>query len=424
MNNLKVRKLWSRSSSGARGARTSVSASPTVVAWAQPKGPTHPTVATQSLLPDLKHEAVHPPSVTIRRLSRRASFLNSPLLQETNASFRSFLSASLHPDQETQTPSSPEICRNSRLPPSNFFDSVCWFEPFAGIRPGFSRKARPSWFLGSLEELLQGGSCPSRRRRHGRGGPGPGHGGAGAGPGAHNHHHGLKEKLRALTLDYEEHKKRVAASQGGAAARQHRHSVRCLKAEEVANDENSAEADGEGANRRHHDAFAAVLRENVAPPQAQAPSKNNHVVPFVRPKEPQEKENVVLRPGNVMSCPIKKTVVVLPAASMLPAPAARKLSLGGAVGGKVKAVGEAVAGNAEAAESRIRVFVRLRPMSRKEKEAKSKSCVKIVNNKDVYLTEFASENDYLRLKRVRGRHFCFDSAFPDSTTQADVYSTS
>ncbi|KAK3164719.1 hypothetical protein QOZ80_1AG0023680 [Eleusine coracana subsp. coracana] len=242
-------------------------------------------------------------------------------------------------------------------------------------------------------------------------------------PGVHNHHHGLKEKLRALTLDYEQHKKRVAASQGGAAARQHRRSVRCLKAEEVANDENSAEADGEGVKRRHHDAFAAVLRENVAPQQAQAPSKTNNVVPFVRPKEPQEKENVVLRPGNVMSCPIKKTVAVLPAASM-PAPAARKLSLGGAVGGKVKAVGETVAGNAEAAESRIQVFVRLRPMSRKEKEAKSKSCVKIVNNKDVYLTEFASENDYLRLKRVRGRHFCFDSAFPDSTTQADVYSTS
>ncbi|GJM93971.1 hypothetical protein PR202_ga10576 [Eleusine coracana subsp. coracana] len=234
-------------------------------------------------------------------------------------------------------------------------------------------------------------AAPARHGGDGTGAVDRGPATAAPAPGAHNHHHGLKEKLRALTLDYEEHKKRVAASQGGAAARQHRHSVRCLKAEEVANDENSAEADGEGANRRHHDAFAAVLRENVAPPQAQAPSKNNHVVPFVRPKEPQEKENVGCRPGNVMSCPIKKTVAVLPAASMLPAPAARKLSLGGAVGGK---------------------------------EAKSKSCVKIVNNKDVYLTEFASENDYLRLKRVRGRHFCFDSAFPDSTTQADVYSTS
>lgn len=261
--------------------------------------------------------------------------------------------------------------------------------------------------------------------------PAPGHDGAARREGAasHNHHHGLKEKMRALTLFYEQQKQQVAASQGGAAARQHRRSVRSLRAEEVANDENAktaTEEGGEGAKRRHHEAFAAaptleaaVLRENVAPPQAQAPSKNNQVVAFPRPKEPQEKQNVVLRPGTVMSCPIKKTAAVLPAATMLPVPAARKLSLGGAVGGKVKA-----AGDAEAAESRIMVFVRLRPMSRKEKEAGSRSCVKIVNKKEVYLTELASENDYLRLKRVRGRHFCFDSAFPDSTTQAEVYNTS
>ena len=94
------------------------------------------------------------------------------------------------------------------------------------------------------------------------------------------------------------------------------------------------------------------------------------------------------------------------------------------MGGKLKAAGEAGAGTAEAAESRILVFVRLRPMSRKEKEAGSRSCVKIVNRKEVFLMEFASENDYLRLKRVRDSHFCFDSVFPDSTTQADVYSTS
>lgn len=256
--------------------------------------------------------------------------------------------------------------------------------------------------------------------------PAPGHDGAAS---HHNHHHGLKEKMRALTLLYEQHKQQLAASQGGAAARQHRRSVRSLRAEEVPNDENAktaAEEEGEGGKRSHHDAFAAaaVLRENVAPPQALVPSKNSHAVALPRPKEPQEKENVLLRPGNVMSCPIKKTAPVLPAASMLPAPAARKLSLGGAVGGKVKAVGETADGNAEAAESRILVFVRLRPMSRKEKEAGSRSCVKIVNKKEVYLTEFTSENDYLRLKRVRGRHFCFDSAFPDSTTQAEVYSTS
>ncbi|XP_062214513.1 kinesin-like protein KIN-8A [Phragmites australis] len=259
----------------------------------------------------------------------------------------------------------------------------------------------------------------------GSAGPAPGRDGGAQREGiASHHHHGLKEKMRALTLLYEQHKQQHAASQGGATARQHRRSVRCLNAEEV-NDENTKnveEEEGEEA-KRHHYPFAlvpevAVLRENVATPEVRAPSKNSHIIVFARPAEPQEKENVAGRAGDAMSCPIKKVVPVLPA------PAARKLSMGGAIGSKLKAVGEAVAGNTEALESRILVFVRLRPMSRKEKEAGSRSCVKIVNKRDVYLTEFASENDYLRLKRVRGRHFCFDSAFPDSTTQAEVYGTS
>ncbi|KAK8928721.1 125 kDa kinesin-related protein [Platanthera zijinensis] len=72
--------------------------------------------------------------------------------------------------------------------------------------------------------------------------------------------------------------------------------------------------------------------------------------------------------------------------------------------------------------SRIMVFVRLRPMGKKE-EAGSRRCVRIANRRDVYLTEFASETDYLRLKRVRGRHFCFDAAFPESTSQQEVYLT-
>ncbi|CAL4975375.1 unnamed protein product [Urochloa decumbens] len=252
---------------------------------------------------------------------------------------------------------------------------------------------------------------------------------------ASHHHHCLKEKMHALTLQYEQHKQQLAASQaGGAAARQHRRSVRSLSAAEVVNDENAKsaaeeeeEAEGGAVAVRHRDAFAlvpeaAVLRENVAPPQPRAPSKDSHAFVFALPAEPQEKENVVGRAGNaIMSCPIKKAVPALP---VLPAPPTRKLSLGGAVGGKFKAAGEVGAGTAEAAENRILVFVRLRPMSRKEKEAGSRSCVKIVNKKEVYLTEHASENDYLRLKRVRGRHFCFDSAFPDSTTQAEVYCTS
>ena len=73
--------------------------------------------------------------------------------------------------------------------------------------------------------------------------------------------------------------------------------------------------------------------------------------------------------------------------------------------------------------SRIMVFVRLRPMGKKEKEAGARSCVRIVNWREVYLTGFALETDYLRLKRIQGRHFCFDASFPESTTQQEVYST-
>ncbi|XP_004487346.1 kinesin-like protein KIN-8A isoform X2 [Cicer arietinum] len=74
--------------------------------------------------------------------------------------------------------------------------------------------------------------------------------------------------------------------------------------------------------------------------------------------------------------------------------------------------------------NRVTVFVRVRPISKKEKEAGSRCCVRIVNPRDVYLTEFVNPNDYLRLKRIRGRHFTFDACFPDSATQQEVYSTS
>lgn len=245
-----------------------------------------------------------------------------------------------------------------------------------------------------------------------------------------HHHHRLKEKLRALTQDYEQQKQRQLLAEslggGGPAARQLRRSIRCPNAAEVINDENAdveEEEDGGGRlAKRRYDAFAlvpeaAVLRENAAPPQARAPSNDSHLVVLAR----QAKEGVVGRGANAMTCPTKKAVPALP---VLPVPTARKLSLGGAVGGKLEAAGEVGAGTAEAVESRILVFVRLRPMSRKEKEAGSRSCVKIVNRKEVLLMEFASENDYLRLKRVRDSQFCFDSVFPDSTTQAEVYNTS
>ncbi|KAF8400677.1 hypothetical protein HHK36_013977 [Tetracentron sinense] len=71
----------------------------------------------------------------------------------------------------------------------------------------------------------------------------------------------------------------------------------------------------------------------------------------------------------------------------------------------------------------ILTFLRLRTMAKKEKEVGSRCCGRIVNRRDVYLTEFATENDYLQLKRLCGRHFTFDASFPDSTTQQEVYST-
>lgn len=73
---------------------------------------------------------------------------------------------------------------------------------------------------------------------------------------------------------------------------------------------------------------------------------------------------------------------------------------------------------------RIMVYVRVRPLSKKEIEAGARNCVRVVNSTDLYLTEFASETDYLRLKRLRGRHFAFDAIFPDAAEQEDVYMTS
>lgn len=91
---------------------------------------------------------------------------------------------------------------------------------------------------------------------------------------------------------------------------------------------------------------------------------------------------------------------------------ARKLSLG------------RVPRSEEGRMAKIMVFVRLRPMGRREIELGSKSCVRITDDRDVYLTELSSEMDYLRrLNRVSGRHFSFDAAFSDHATQQHVYST-
>ncbi|KAI5075999.1 hypothetical protein GOP47_0008064 [Adiantum capillus-veneris] len=78
---------------------------------------------------------------------------------------------------------------------------------------------------------------------------------------------------------------------------------------------------------------------------------------------------------------------------------------------------DAIEGHAD----RIKVYVRLRPMSSKEKAVGARCCVREANRREVYLTEAASESDYLRLKRLKGRYFAFDGAFPGDTSQEEIY---
>ncbi|GMJ14017.1 hypothetical protein like AT1G18550 [Hibiscus trionum] len=171
-----------------------------------------------------------------------------------------------------------------------------------------------------------------------------------------NLHHGLKEKLRALTLLYEQQKRASAV---------------------LRNNSNNN-----------------VMEENTMPTTTLAPMVNSTAFD-------DSKENLFIGTDHkilgVSSFATKGTKTAV----------ARKLSME----------------MDEKNESRILVFVRLRPMSKKEKEVGSRCCVKIVNKKDVYLTEFGNENDYLRLKRLKGRHFTFDASFPDSSAQCEVYTT-
>lgn len=197
-----------------------------------------------------------------------------------------------------------------------------------------------------------------------------------------NHpNHVLQEKMRSLTAFYEQQKLNQHAMPTAAhAISAHHPSVDLLGPNKP-----KKEPSQEGAERQDHSFLTKNERTTV------------HV--FL-PREGKENSRAYSCPAKRSAGPTVKTV--------------RKLSMGGA---------GAQAEREERQEGRIVVFVRLRPMSKKEKEAGSRSCVRIVNKKEVYLTEFASENDYLRLKRVRGRHFCFDAAFPDSTNQQEVYTT-
>ncbi|EOY22258.1 ATP binding microtubule motor family protein [Theobroma cacao] len=240
-----------------------------------------------------------------------------------------------------------------------------------------------------------------------------------------NPHHGLKEKMRALTLLYEQQKKASAALRNNSSPKPDQEkrfsthpSVDLLTS--CKRQERKEEKEQKDSK------FNNVMRENT---MTTLPAMANSTVTrtFVLPQPPLDdaKENILIGPDKILgfsSCTRKATTTTVKTT------VARKLSMGGTRNGQELEKIESIScteknGTMGGDDSRILVFVRLRPMAKKEKEVGSRCCVKIVNKRDVYLTEFANENDYLRLKRLRGRHFTFDASFPDSTSQHEVYTT-
>lgn len=204
-----------------------------------------------------------------------------------------------------------------------------------------------------------------------------------------NPHHGLKEKLKALTLLYEQQKQASEALKKPSS-----------RPQEKVEEEN-------------------VMRENTMPHFPNSTVTRTFVLP--QPPSEDAKENLVVGADRIVgfSCARKPAAAATVSSSTT---VARKLSMGTVVPPKGNG-GAAPESEKVVSGSRILVFVRVRPMNKKEKEAGSRCCVRIVNRRDVYLSEFANENDYLRLNRLRGRHFTFDASFPDSATQQEVYST-
>ncbi|KAL3512310.1 hypothetical protein ACH5RR_025027 [Cinchona calisaya] len=241
-----------------------------------------------------------------------------------------------------------------------------------------------------------------------------------------NPHHGLKEKMKALTLLYEQQKQASNAIKNPSFLKPEEPRFSTHPSIDLLNSGRRDEKDVK--EQKELKPICQVMRENVMPCSAVT---RNFVVPQPSVVE-VAKENVAVGAGGDQtvgfSCPRKGN---------FSSTVARKLSLGSSVipqseppkGTKkvneqgLDTITEKQGGNGSGNGSRILVFVRLRPMGKKEREAGSRCCVRIVNKKDVYLTEFANENDYLRLKRLRGRHFTFDASFPDSTTQQEVYFT-
>lgn len=228
-----------------------------------------------------------------------------------------------------------------------------------------------------------------------------------------NPHHGLKEKLRALTLLYEQQKQASQALKNPS-----------LRPQEQNNEKEQRKTESVimRENKMHNFPNSTVTRTFVLP---QPP----------RHDDDDAKENmVVVGADRIVGFSCQRKASTTTTATTVSGSGsdsgwnsvARKLSMG-AVAPPLVAEERVVEAGSEKqggkVGSRILVFVRLRPMNKKEKEAGSRCCVRIVNRRDVYLTEFANENDYLRLNRIRGRHFTFDAAFPDSATQQEVYST-
>ncbi|PKA64585.1 Kinesin-like protein FLA10 [Apostasia shenzhenica] len=212
-------------------------------------------------------------------------------------------------------------------------------------------------------------------------------------------HHGLKEKMKALTLLYDQQNKKSQVL------------IHHPSADLLHSNRKNPTDDRKQEQELRRNGEAAVMRENIV-----IPKKKTAVFSKSEAKENEELKNCNRIPAYAMQ---EKAATVSRAA-------ARRSSLAPVSEVKVSMGTKKTDEEAEVCGdlgSRIMVFVRLRPMGKKEEEAGARSCVRIVNKRDIYLTEFASEMDYLRLKRVRGRHFCFDASFPESTTQQVVYST-
>ncbi|XP_058760971.1 kinesin-like protein KIN-8A [Vicia villosa] len=200
-----------------------------------------------------------------------------------------------------------------------------------------------------------------------------------------NPHHGLKEKLKTLTLLYEQQKLASKSLRNSNTAMRERNSI---------------------ANP------SSTITKTFVLPQPPSSTINNSA-----DDDAKENQNIIVGQDRIVGFSYPRKVnAAAPAAPVSvssSAAVARRLSM--PAKGKEEELGKCV--------SRILVFVRVRPMNKKEIELSSRCCVRIVNQRDVYLTESANEKDYLRLNRVKGRHFSFDGSFTDSATQLQVYST-